>query len=451
MTHYNTATFPVSLDQVIRPNALKYGYYHSQTKTWPSRLPAQASLSHHCRLSIPPSSPYAKLLSKKSFSVDGDGPSSYEIVANHTSCPSNLNSQEFSAFQSMLSGKSSRWITVLVELASPNLNMSSADSVILLKHLSAQLGPADTKDVAGTVHAIFQDPAFCQALLRQLKRKLADIKDNWREMHLMEIIITLSLRIATLVAQHAASRDWAIHAIQLLESCRNITLVWTRDLRTTGLRIDEVEAIKQNQCYTLWAAILCKRTFAAFITAMGPDIDSEDLAILIECCATSHDCTPEKVLDLPIVLRQSLANDYKLQHRLKQRVERALSQFGQESLLVALNQLWIGADVLTDFEIHEHDKTWVTASISFPSHRITQELQYNSMHGVLLVDGEPLTVRRKAVKILPRTVLTFRLQRLAPEPENEAILTELFGVLNLRKRPSSLPGMAYGESILKYA
>jgi len=151
---------------------------------------------------------------------------------------------------------------------------------------------------------------------------------------------------------------------------------------------------------------------------------------LIECCATSHDCTPEKVQDLPLVLRQSLANDYKLQHRLKQRVERALSQFGQESLLVALNQLWIGADVLTEFEMHEHDKTWMTASIHSSSHRMSQELQYNSLHGVLLVDGEPLT-------------------RLSPEPENEAILTELFGVLNLRKRPSSLPGMAYELEIKK--
>ncbi|KAH7018186.1 uncharacterized protein B0I36DRAFT_394922 [Microdochium trichocladiopsis] len=424
MTHYATATFPVGLDQVIRPNALKYGYYHDQTRTWPGRLHAHPKLLHHCKLTIPPSSPYATLLRKKTFAPDGNGPSSYEIIANHTSCPPNLNAQEFSAFQSMLSGKAIRWITILVELASPNLNMSSADSVLLLKHLSAQLGPADPNDSAGVTHSVFRDPVFCQALLRQLRRKLADIKDNWREMHLMEVIITLSLRIATLAAQHSTSRDWVPHALQLLESSRDITRKWMRDLRSAGLEIVDVGATKQNQCYTLWAAILCKRTFAAFITAMGPDIDSEDLAVLIECSATSHDATPEKIQDLPLVLQQSLTSDLRLQYQLKQRVERALAQSGAESLLAALKQLWIGADTLSDFEFEQHDKCWVTASIHSSSHHVAQSVQYNSLYGVLLVDGEPLT-------------------RLAPEPENEAILTELFGVLNLRKRPSALPGMTY--------
>lgn len=400
MTHYATASFPISLDQVIRPNALKLSYYHVPTQTWPGRVPLSTRLGHHCKLPISPRSPYAILLAKKTFSTEG--PTSNEIIANQTSCPTTLNAQEFSTFQSMLSGKTIRWITILVELASPNLNMSSADSVLLLKHLSAQLGPVDPDEPlrAGIVHCIFQDPFFCQALLRQLRRKLADIKSNWREMHLMEIIITLSLRVSTLAAQYQTSCDWAGDALQLVETTRDITLTWMRDLRKAGHDITDVAVTKQNQTYTLWASLLCKRTFAAFLTAMGSDFDCDDLAVLIECCATAHDSMPERVQDLPIVLQHSLVGDFKLQYKLKRRVEQALMQFGEESLLGAVQQLWLNVDKVTGFELDRDDRTWVTALVCSSNHHMTQTLQYNSLHGILLIDGEPLTVSRQPFKPL---------------------------------------------------
>ncbi|KXJ89333.1 hypothetical protein Micbo1qcDRAFT_212713 [Microdochium bolleyi] len=434
MTHYATASFPVSLDQVIRPNALRLGYYHAPSKTWPGRTAVSAKLGHHCKLSIPPSSPYACLLAKKTFAngATSGGPSSNEIIASQASCPTNLSAQEFITFQTMMSGKTTRWITILVELASPNLNMSSADSVVLLKHLSAQLGPVEPDDPlrAGIVHCIFQDPSFCQALLRQLRRKLADIKSNWREMHLMEIIVSIGLRISTLAAQYRTSCDWAADAHQLVETSREITLTWMRDLRKAGQDIKDVEATKQNQSYTLWASVLCKRTFAAFLEAMGPDFDSDDLAVLIECCATAHDSMPERVQDLPPILQQSLVSDFKLQYKLKRRVEQAFLQFGEDSLLRAVRQLWLSADLLTNFELDQDDRSWITATVHSTSHQSAQSLQYNSLHGVLLIDGEPLT-------------------RLAPEPQNEAILTALFGVQNLRKFPSRMPGMSHALELRK--
>lgn len=396
MTHYATSSFLINLDQVIQPNALKYGYYSEATRTWPGRLNSRPTLAHHCRIPISASSPYSSWLEKRSFAVEGDGPSSYEIIANHTSCPAGLNAQEFFTFQSLLSGKATRWITILAELASPNLNMAATDSVLLLKHLSTQLGPADSDNVegAGLIHTVFKDPVFCQTLLRLLRQKSNDIKDNWREMLLMEVIINLTLRIATLAVQHSGSRDWVPNALQLLETTRQTSLKWMRDLRNIGHDITEVEAAKQNQHYTLWAAVLCKQTFATYLTSMGAELDSEDLAILIECCASAHDSTPEVIKHLPSVLQHSLASDTKLQYRLKKQVKQALTHFGSQSLLQALQHLGLDVDVVEGVEVVSDDDGWVTARLRAEGHQREQKLEYSYLHGTLLVDTEPLTVSK---------------------------------------------------------
>src|SRR5262245_38150521 len=109
-THYASIKFPVEKEKVCEPNGLEYGYYDSVSGIWPGRRHRRASFAHHCTPSLDAKSPFAPLFHLQSFRVDGDGPSSYEIVSSQAGCPQGLNLHEYVAFQSLLSGKSRRWI-----------------------------------------------------------------------------------------------------------------------------------------------------------------------------------------------------------------------------------------------------------------------------------------------------------------------------------------------------
>ena len=83
---------------------------------------------------------------------------------------------------SLFSGKTRRWLQILTELGSFNLNFSSEATSQLISSLALQIGPASPEeDHLGDVHRAFLDRYFCQGLLAQL---------NWR----MEVKPFLSKR-----------------------------------------------------------------------------------------------------------------------------------------------------------------------------------------------------------------------------------------------------------------
>lgn len=108
--------------------------------------------NHSCELIIPPNSPYALFRSE----LKGiNGQSSYQILANQSRCPPSLNVHEFMAFQSLLSGKSRRWLQILVELGSTNLNFSAEATTFLISQLALETGPPDHNRPLGVVHGTY--------------------------------------------------------------------------------------------------------------------------------------------------------------------------------------------------------------------------------------------------------------------------------------------------------
>jgi hypothetical protein len=108
---------------------------------------------------------------------------------------------EFSACQKLLGGYRRRWPSILVELGSINLNMSSEETTRLICELAVQAGPREDgnkqkveqrkqqrqqqqqkqqgHDEWRTVHAVFrEEPAFVERLLEQIERRLGHISSN---------------------------------------------------------------------------------------------------------------------------------------------------------------------------------------------------------------------------------------------------------------------------------
>lgn len=154
--HYKELKFPVALDNVCVANGLHYKYYDHTTRIWPGQKAWDPTFAHHCGLNLPANSPFALLQRDRHFAVDANGPTSYEVVSMHTKCPAGLNVHEFMAFQALFSGKSRRWLSMLIELGSSSLNFSTEATMLLYRQLSLQAGPGLPGDHLRSVHVSFE-------------------------------------------------------------------------------------------------------------------------------------------------------------------------------------------------------------------------------------------------------------------------------------------------------
>ncbi|WQF89185.1 Putative P-loop containing nucleoside triphosphate hydrolase [Colletotrichum destructivum] len=427
-THYISVPFPVEWDGgrdgVCRPNALKLGYFDERTSTWPGRTRFRPSFAHHTALVLPNNSPWKKVLETKACALDGPGPSSYEIMASQSSCPAGINNHEYLAMQTLMTGKKQRWIVLLAELGSTNLNFSSEVTLLVVSHLALQSGPRDEKgDVLRTIHNVFRDDHFCDRFVDQLCARLESLQANWRETYLMDVVITLLLRTHALTA---TNRDVSSKAFEAILRARKICVRWVEMLRAETFKASDVEMSRRCQQYALWAAILCKRTFVIHAN-QSAHLDDTALQAYIECCITLQDNLVVEVGALPQVLRHAVISDMKLSYRLSSLVRKSIVS-SSDTFRKAIMAVWPEADgrsrqisalradkdAWVVCESHGHDG-W-NASI--------QVVQYNCSTGLLLVDSRPLG-------------------KLPKPPEHTAVLSELFGDQALLTRPSDMPGMDY--------
>ncbi|KAL1647081.1 hypothetical protein SLS58_002851 [Diplodia intermedia] len=235
-SHLRRTRLPLKLDEVLRPHAMVFSYQDATTRSWCAQQ-TEPSFAHLCEWVIPLDSPLAQLQRMPGFSVDCDGPSSNEVLAAQTQCPSGLSVHEFTAVQSLFAGKRCRWPSILMELGSANLNFSNEAVVLIVSQLAVHAGPPEQSDSWRIVHSILRDQSFCARLLDQITQRLDVIAANWREAHMMDMLITLLLRLASLAAAPAS-----MGAVELLQRSQDITHQWMGKLRSEMHRAADYEA-----------------------------------------------------------------------------------------------------------------------------------------------------------------------------------------------------------------
>jgi hypothetical protein len=276
-SHYSHLGLPASTSQIFLPMGLTFSYYDMRNMRWASDLPGSLTFGRHFTMD----KSVLSLLKPRDvlqFAPDGSGPSSYEIIARQAKCPSQLTVHEFSAYQSLLSGTNCRWLSMLRELASSNLNFSLEATMHLYSYLALQSGPSHGKDDLRMIHVVFKDSAFCTQLTVHIKQRLEGISCNWRESYCMETLLTLILRVCTLGSGRPVREGFS-----LLQEVRDTTLHWTRQLRDEVRRAVDAEAAESATRYALLAALLCKRTFSMSIDSHD-SWDSGALCCFIEAC-----------------------------------------------------------------------------------------------------------------------------------------------------------------------
>ncbi|KAF7562130.1 hypothetical protein G7046_g2016 [Stylonectria norvegica] len=427
-THYSWMSFPVEWesgrDGVCRPNGLRLAHFDGQSSAWPGRRRSRLSFAHHVKLELPKSSPFSKLVQDASFSETNYGRSSYEIMATATTCPYGVNVHEFLAFQTIASGKSRRWLSILTEVGSANLNFSNEATMPLLNYLTLQCGPrGEQEDGFRLMHGVFRDETFCDKLIQQLLRRLDSLSANWRETCLMETIITFSLRLFDLAL---AARLFLIstRALALIEQARCICARWFKLLREEGGKVTDSHTAKRYQQYALWAALLCKRTFTVYLTS-NETLESAALETFVQSSITVQDNLVVKLESLPQTIRSAVIRDMRMSYALGGLVSNCIIT-KPDAFRSSLKEIWAEEENCprTLSKVRLDNSGWITCAAVAGEDAAEQEVWYNHVEGILLINGLPIG-------------------KLPEDPNKLVILNELFGNQALLTWPSEKNGMQY--------
>ncbi|KAI0147721.1 hypothetical protein GGR57DRAFT_515463 [Xylariaceae sp. FL1272] len=380
-THYKFSTGKVPPNRVILPFAADFRLFDHESQIWIEDLDQPLTLQHHCGLSVPP-----ELMSvfplKQHPPTTVEGPSSYDVQANQTLCHTNMSIHEFSALQKLLAGTRRRWPNLLVELSSSNINVSNADTMLLLCQLAVQAGPGLPNEPLRAVHEIFNYTTFTDKLLIVMERLLRGIITNWREHNCLELVVTLTLRLVSLSPNQ--------QVIALLHEARRVTLRWLFQIRKEIRSGAASEAAKRFADYGLHAALLCRRTFAIHLDC-EEEMSVEDLEVWIQSSIFLQENTLDNINELSPLLRRFFIRDAKMTYHLVAYIKAAMRSYRVAVGVGVVKGLFGSSDgsgmAFSSWTFLEGvNDRWIVATSSEPN---PQRLHYNFIEGHVLVNGKP--------------------------------------------------------------
>lgn len=340
------------------------------------------------------------------------------------------------AFQSLTSDRNRRWVSILIELGSSNLNFGTEATSLLLTQLALQAGPRFEDDNL-RIHNCFRDHNFCGRLIEQIDIRLTSIMTNWREIYCMELLLTLILRLCSISSGYSL-----IESRKLLEKARATTLRWTRQLRSEIQASSTAETSRRCSEYAFRSALLCRRSFTLHATnaqSCGnqdiPLLDKAALRCFIECSVTFQDNMPSEPAALPLFFKNMLIRDLKTVYRMGSLLRRSL-EAEPDSVHEAVNNVWPLADGTASRQfssptfIPPTSEYWIKTTVYSTLHTKEQTIFINVIEGHLLVDGQPLG-------------------KLPAHHAKSMVLGQLFGNQSLLTYPSSLRGMTYALAFVK--
>lgn len=410
-THYALWGFPVEIDPIIRKCGLKPRYFDQSSQTWTAEA-GKASLWHHFPVMLPADSPYQAL--RLSYAK---WPSSNEIQASQADCPTDTSAHELMALQGLLIGSHSRWSDLLRELGSTNMSFSSDAAWVLVMRLILQVGPASTIiEARRDVHRALLDDGLCSQLLHQVRQRLDAVHNNFREPVQMEILVTILLRIVSLVASDSIREEGAA----LLEQARNSTDLWRVDLQSAVTNDTRLGP------FAVSASILCKRTLHA-----DPDLllDPTALQFYVSSSISLNYNLTREFKFLPFRYKDAIIRDVMFSYEHRDTLRRSILG-NMQSFIAAIDRLW---QIPEGYEHRISTSTthswWILLELKPPTgrRRHTYYVHYNYIYGTLLIDGKEMST-------------------LPLEYRQNALYRTIFGDRNPIVFPSPLSGMSWAVS-----
>ncbi|KAI0555746.1 hypothetical protein F4679DRAFT_3841 [Xylaria curta] len=415
-THYFVSQVKVSPTLLFVPFAADFRPYDSKSKTWIEDLTNPLTLEHLCGIQIPDSllPLFPRRLHPPTII---DGPSSYEIQANQAVVPSDISIQAFSSYQKLISGKRRRWPNILVEMSSSNLNLSDENTTRVMCQLALQAGPRIPGEPLRAVHEVFKYSVFTTRLTKILEQMIESIRTNWREHNIMQLVVTLALRLYSLSVETLG--------IAVLGTARKCLLEWISELRKKLHDTTDSAAAQRYATYGIYAALLCRGTFAKFIGSSN-HFSQEDLSAWMQASIAVQENTLHDLSRLSDTVRSLLLRDAKMAYYVQNHVKSAMaahrSMVGAEILRGWSSQFSDAEKARTSWTFlpPPHDR-WIVASTPGP---FPERIHFNYIDGHLLVNGKPRA-------------------KLPLEIADDDSVKFIFGAQHLLTFPSRQPGMSH--------
>ncbi|KAH6972826.1 hypothetical protein BKA56DRAFT_492395 [Ilyonectria sp. MPI-CAGE-AT-0026] len=418
-THFGKIKLPTTPGQVLFPFGAEFAYFDTSSSLWADQLPKVPWFQHLLGTWLPRSIPDPYSSAEHFLPDEAYHPSSYQIVANEFRCPPEMSIHEFSAFQRAVSGRARRWLVLLVELGTTNINFSSEATMVLFNRLALQAGPAvRERGVLREAHSLFNDQSFCTRLYELLQGRLGALGSSWREAHYMSILVTLSLRL-----YHLCPQQFREKAEMLLSSIRSITSGWIIHLRNEVRSTTDGEIARKASNFAFWAALLCRQTFSAYKDCHC-SLGDNDAQSFFRASIALEENLLVNVDKLHPVLKRLLIEDLSTSYIMRDLIKEWFHTH-QGALELSINETWsdpggLGRRSYSPWKMLSGSHAWwVTSQTARTEWTGSQVVHYHLLQGHLIVDGKPLG-------------------SLPLQMRQDPAIQELFGGQHILTRPSSL-------------
>lgn len=439
LSHWRETQLPAEIDQVCLPCGIQLIYYDIRSKFPLRAIHTTPTFSRKLGFKVPSKSPFSFISEDSDFDLECGGPSSNKIISSQSKCPASLSLHEYLSFQSLFSRPACRWPMIIVELGSSNINFSNEVCSNLLSTLVSLAGPSDLEDnVLRIAHQELSEITFCEQILAQITIRLRSIETNWRETHCMSMLVNLLLRLLVLCPISIAPK-----ALVLLGTARSHLIIWMKALLAESKQSTNIDAISICSEYTLWSALICRRTFQVYVqsgfshsleaTGLVP-LDEPALQIYILATVSLQLGIKELTKTLSLELREAMIQDIFLVSDLGPMLSTALRLYPVviANCLSEIGMISRAQDPRSIQILPPPYDCWIEMVLAPPApYACIQVLHFHMLAGHVLVDNMPQG-------------------KLSEHFRTSPILDELFGRTTLYAVSSGLPGMKYRLTICPY-
>lgn len=386
VSHYRSKKVSAATEETICvDNGLKFEFYD-----FPTQKPARTLMGHYdvrtlCALKLP-TGPYHSL----QFALTDTIHTSNMIVAQQSTCPSDVTIHEFLAFGHLRAGHRLQWQNIARNLVDGGLDFNREEIHLLLAQAAWQAGPAAkpwSLQVNRDSHGCLEEASFCKDILRALGKNLTFVEMNWQGATAVRTMVVLATRLLSLSVNDEVHQE----SFDFLGKARQVAFRWTSELSKKLADCENEEQLKAWTNSTLEVALTCHGTFDVDEQYLPRLLDSkQNLAILVECSIIVHDLSPATTSGLPKTTQRLMRRFSTLLHRMESALFENIFHDSQELDRSIRRRFSSYQPVGRWTSFRNPASEWLTTKTSnVDAEELT--VHYNVLNGSLLINGNPLT------------------------------------------------------------
>ncbi|UKZ89824.1 uncharacterized protein TrAFT101_004866 [Trichoderma asperellum] len=398
-------------------NGLQLRYFDENRRTFVETFTASTWLSELCTFRLGKDlNQLKRFLVRTHDEPTGEAPNA--VIASQAFCPENMSLGEYKALATLPFGYRLQWMSILTQLAMPDVDFNKFETAIFLLQLSLQAGPNEHCTVERCAHGRLTDAEFGRAMLDQLQLCVSRIKENWESHTAMWIFVFLAARLLSMTT----TPDLNLEVFNLLKKCREISYEWLARLRSRAYDSPNEDERVQFLQIAFRVSLLCADTFNVDDELLACILsEPRQAAILIEISININNNTSLVEKDQDELEKIMYDRWIFTMHRSRPMLSDEILCGGNSCLDRAIKRCWPDFSRIGKWSLVNSTCSWLeTVSAELKIH-------VNLLTGELLVNGSPLS-------------------RLPRKYEVHKDYQKLFGAFVLDVMPSSSHGMKFCSS-----